>query len=82
MEDTNLCALDTLFDGSYQDILENIIFSMDYNSFKSCCEVSNRWRVHLTSKTFRAHFLLGISEDEKELIVASIRGDVQGARQL
>ena len=82
MEDTNLCAFDALFEGSFQHILENIFFSLDYKSFKACCEVSKQWRVRLMTERFYAHFHMEISEDEEELIMASIRGDVEVARQL
>ena len=82
MENAGSCALDALFTGNFEHILERIFFSLDYKSFKTCCEVSKTWRERLTSERFRANFHSAISDDERELILASMRGDVRGARRL
>ena len=82
MENTSSCALDTLFTGHFPHVLDKIFFPLDYISFKACCEVSNTWREHLTSERFRVNFHKGILDDERELILASMRGDVRGVRRL
>ena len=82
MEVTSSSALDTLFDGNFPHILENIFLFLDYKSFRACCEVSKTWRERLTSEIFRNNFRPGILEDEKELILASMRDDVKGVRRL
>ena len=38
---------------SVPHILEKIFFSLDYESFKICMEVSNSWKKMLTTETFR-----------------------------
>ena len=81
MENAGSCVLDALFTGNFEHILERIFFSLDYKSFKTCCEVNKTWRERLTSERFRANFHSAISDDERELILASMRGDVRGARR-
>ena len=48
-EDMDSCAFDKLFTNSVPHILEKVFFSLDYNSFKSCLEVSRTWNEQLTS---------------------------------
>ena len=78
----SMSAIDTLFNGNFSHILEIIFLPLDYKTFRACCEVSNKWRQCLTSEQFRVHFSNGISDDERELILASMRSDVKGARRL
>ena len=78
----NRSYMDTLFTGHFPHVLDKIFFPLDYISFKECCEVSNTWREHLTSERFRVNFHKGILDDERELILASMRGDVRGVRRL
>ena len=45
-------AFDKLFTKNVLHILEEIFFDLDYESFKTCLEVSNLWRQLLTSESF------------------------------
>ena len=48
-----LCKFDMLFTKYVPHILENIFFSLDCESYKTCLEVSNTWRELLTSKSYK-----------------------------
>ena len=48
------CAFDTLFTKHVPHILEKIFLSLDYESFKSCCQASNAWKKVLTSESFQS----------------------------
>ena len=50
---TDYCAYDTLFTKSVVHIHEKIFFSLDYESFKNCLEVSKTWNELLTSESFQ-----------------------------
>ena len=50
----NPCAFDTMFTKNVPHIQEKIFFSLDYNSFKACVEVSKSWNAVLTSEKFQA----------------------------
>ena len=46
-------AFDTLFSKNMPHILEAIFFSLDYESYKVCLDVSMVWKSMLTSKAFQ-----------------------------
>ena len=46
------CAFDKLFSKSVPHILEKIFFSLDYESFKQCLEVSETWNKLLMSEPY------------------------------
>ena len=46
-------AFDTLFDNSVPHILEKIFFSLDYDSFMTCHEVSHTWNELLVSDRYQ-----------------------------
>ena len=48
-----LAAFDTLLSRNVPHILENIFFSMDYNSFKTCMKVNKTWRELLTTAPYQ-----------------------------
>ena len=70
------CAFNMLTAKSVPHILEKIFFSLDYESFKNCMEVSNAWRSLLTSEQFqwRGKSVFG-QEIQKELVQASREGN-------
>ena len=47
------CAFDTLFSKNVPHLLEKIFFFLDYESYKTCLEVSNVWSDLLTSDSFK-----------------------------
>ena len=47
------CEFDRLFTRGVPHILEKIFFSLDYNSFVACREVSNAWNELHSSEFFR-----------------------------
>ena len=73
---------DMLFTNSVPHILENIFFSVDYDTFKTCYRVSKTWRGLLTSEPFRRHFHAGILEDEKKLMIATKEGKIEEVRRI
>ena len=77
------CAFDTLFTKSVPHILEKIFFSLDYESFKICKEVSITWNKLLTSESFKR---LGKSiyqeEIERGLHQASWNGNFKEVRNI
>ena len=46
------CAFDKLFAKSVPHILEKIFFSLDYESYKECLEVSDTWNKLLLSEPY------------------------------
>ena len=70
----NPCNFDTLFSKNLPHILEKIFFSLDYESYKNCLEVSNEWKGVLTSDRYKTKgksvFKEEIVKDEKKLSAA------------
>ena len=66
------CAFDKLFTKSVPHILEEIFLSLNYNSFKTCLNVSRTWRKLLTSDSYQAKGKLvfhdDLLKDEEELL--------------
>ena len=58
------CYFDTL-SKCFPHILENIFFSLDYESFKNCLEVSNGWKCVLTSMRYQT---VGKSVFKREIL--------------
>ena len=77
------CAFNILFTESVPHILEKIFFPLDYESFKSCMEVSKPWRSLLTSQRYQ---LMGESmfrkELQRDLWQAARQGDSKEVREI
>ena len=62
------CGFGTLFDMNVPHLLENIFFSLDYASLKTCHRVCNQWKELIQSEAFqvkaRSQFRVEIKEDE------------------
>jgi len=71
----NPCNFDTLFSMNVPDILEHIYFLLDYESYKSCQDVSTKWRKLLTSRRYitkaKVAFRARISWDDEILVWAA-----------
>ena len=80
------CAFDILFTKSVPHILEMIFFSLDYESYSKCLEVSKIWNELLTSESYQTKgkivFRNEIFELEKKLWRASYDGNEMRVRQL
>ena len=80
------CAFDKLFAKSVPHIVEKIFFSLDYESYQECFKVSRTWNELLASerclKIAKSVFHDIITEDEKELQRAAVRGDAIEVRRL
>ena len=80
------CGFCTLFTKSVPHILEKIFFSLDYESYKKCLEVSTAWKELLTSESSivrgKMVFREEILTDEKTLTDASGRGKTDKVRNL
>ena len=80
------CALEKLFSRNVPHILEMIFFSLDYESYKKCCEVSHTWNEILTSKQYvrigKSVFRDEILEDETQLWIASKKGDAAKVKRI
>ena len=65
-------SLDTLFNYNLPHLLERIFFSLDYDSYKTCLEVSTTWKKLLISKSFlkrgKIVFHVQILRDELRLL--------------
>ena len=80
------CAFNTIFTKSVPHIFEKIFFSLDYASYKSCCEVNKTWSDLLTSKSYilmaRSVFQNDVERDEARLFYAVTRGHEEDVRRL
>ena len=78
--------MDTLWTKNIPHILEKIFFSLDYQSYKRCFEVSNSWNILLKSESFQKKcklvFRMRILGDEKKLHKACGAGDTSTVRRL
>ena len=79
-------AFDKLFSRNVPAILEQIFFSLDYESFKTCFKVCTTWKGLMTSAPFQKKaklcFCIDIEEDKKKIINASCSGDAQTVQNL
>ena len=70
-DDRLLCGFDTLFARNVPHILEQIFFSLDYETYKTCLEVCKAWNELLTSEAYQGKaksvFHDGILKDERYL---------------
>ena len=77
------CEFDRLFTKNVPHILEDIFFSLDYESFKKCLEVSKSWNDLLTSESFQRKGKSVFCEDiQKDLLLAAERGNVDTIRRV
>ena len=68
------CEFDRLFTKRVLHIHEKIFFSLDYESFKKCLEVSKSWNALLLSESFLRRGKSVFCEDiQKELRIAAKR---------
>ena len=76
----------SLFSTSFPHIFRKIFFSLDYQSYKNCLEVSNEWKSVLTSETYKTKgksvFKEEIMEDEKKLCIAAGQGNTDEVKEL
>ena len=67
-------------------VLEKIFLSLDYESYKTCLEVSNDWRELLTSESYQRKakdlFQEEITEDEQKLWDAAWTGNIENITRL
>ena len=81
----NLGDFQPLFKKSVPHILERIFFSLDYDSFVSCQDVSQTWNELLASPTYQLkaeEMLVRKKENEEELCKYSEYGDADQVRRL
>ena len=80
------CGFDTLFTKARPHILEMICFFLDYESFKTCLDVSKGWREVLTSESsinrVKSVFSVAILDDHAKLHLVSEEGNEEEARKL
>ena len=80
------CHFDFLFYRNFPHILEMIFFSLDYESYKNCAEVSNEWKALLSSERYKSKgkslFKREILKDEITLMSAANMGDIYCVRRL
>ena len=80
------CHFDTLLTKNVPHILESIFFSLDFESFKACFEVSNTWNTLLKSEMFHKKamsiFHEDILEDQEKLHRASEDGNTNEVRRI
>ena len=64
------CAFEMLFTRNVPHILENIFFSLDYESFQTCFKVNSTWNELLSSESYQkitTKMLIEKEENEKKL---------------
>ena len=72
-----VCQFDRLLTKRVPHIHERIFFSVGYESFKKCLNVSKSWNDLLTSESFLRRGESIFCEDiHKELLLAAERGNV------
>ena len=79
------CAFDILFKGNFPHILEEIFFSLDYTSYKTCPQVSKSWRDLFRSQPFQIFQNSKLKEmraNEQVLLNAAKSGNFEKVRQL
>ena len=80
------CIFDKIFSAGVPHIFEEIIFYLDYETFKVCLEVNSMWKELLTSERYisigRRIFIDGIFLDEKNLWTAAKFHNNDEARRL
>ena len=80
------CKFDILFTKSVPHILETIFFSLDYESYTTCLDVSTTWRQLLTSESYKEKvknaFHEEIDLEEMRLWNAAREGNVYVVRSL
>ena len=77
------CEFDKLFTKAVPHILEQIFFSVDYESFKKCLKVSKSWNDLLTSESFLRRGKSVFCEDiQEELLLAADLGNVDAIRRV
>ena len=80
------CAFNILLKRNVPHILEQIFFSLDYESFKKCLEVNKYWKEFLRSVLFQKKttfvYEKGIRNDEKKLIDTSKAGNADEVGRL
>ena len=85
-KDVLSCAFDKLFTRSVPHILEKIFFSLDFDSFTACHEVSNSWYDLLSSESFRkigrSMFQREIETIELDLFDGVRKGRIDEVRRL
>ena len=85
-ESMESCAFDTLFSNNVPHLLEKVFFFLDYESYKTCLEVSDVWNNLLTSEPFRTKgksvFYTELIKDGVKLYDTAREGDKDKVQQL
>ena len=85
-ETTGPSGFDALFTKSVPHILEKIFFSLDYESFNRCVNVSKSWKALITSERFqrmgKSIFQEEIKRNESELLKASWDGSLREVKRI
>ena len=76
------CAFDKLLARNVPHILEDIFFSLDYESFKICAKVSRAWADLLESDTFRSKEESLIKKYRGKLFASASINNVDEVRRL
>ena len=80
------CAFNVLFAKNVPHILEKIFLYLDYESLKTCHNVSKDWNEQLTSDPFlkkaKTVFQEDIDKDQKKLLHYISLGNILGVRKL
>lgn len=81
-----MIPFDTLFTRNVPHIIEKIFFSLDYESYKACLEVSNAWNELLSTESYKKRAKLvykhEIYRDEMELISKAYYGRAGAIKKL
>ena len=78
-------AFDTLFGKNLPHILENIFFSLDYDTLNSCKRVNRTWRGLFVTARYKRELdekLIEKKNYERKLFLASKRGNAEEVKRL
>ena len=80
------CAFDMFFTRNVPHITEKIFFTLGYESYKTCLEVSNEWYELLSSESYqtkaKSMFKHEILKDEEDLCNAARDGNIEEVTRL
>ena len=86
IDEKKMSPFDTLFTRNVPHILEKIFFSLDYESYKLCLEVSKVWNDLLSTESYKKRakyeYKQEISDDVKELYRQSNDGNIDAVMKI
>ena len=77
----NACEFDRVFSKNVPHILENIFFSLDYESYKKCLELSYAWNELLKSESYQKKLKEELDRDHEKFWINLTSGTLGGCSE-